>query len=118
MKFGGEFDFEIQGKKTKCVLNLTTLGEVIEETNMELSEILEGIQTRPLYVLPKLLWHGVNVAAWQTDTEPEWSQRQFTALLGSLDWEVLTPKIVDTLASDEDKEEAKKKTTRTAKKAN
>lgn len=118
MKFGGEFEFELNGKKTTCLLNLTTMGEVIEDTKLELSDVLEAIQTRPLYILPKLLWWGVQVAAWRDDKEPPYSQRQFTAFVGSLDWQELTPKIVETLSSDEDEKEAKKKTSRTARKTN
>jgi hypothetical protein len=113
MKFGGEFEFDLNGKKQKCLLNLTTLGEVIEESGLELHEIFEGLQKQPLRVMPLLLWHGVKVACWAEDIEPEMSRNKFNALLGSCNWQDLTPKILATMGDEED--DAKKKQATTTK---
>lgn len=111
MKFGGAFDLEIEKKKIGICLNLTALAEVEEDLKIPLQDILEGISDRPLRIIPRLLWHGHRVACWDSDSETAFSEKQFLAKIGSMDWEEITPKIIETLSSGE-KQEAKKKNPR------
>lgn len=108
MKYGGAFDLEIEKKKIRICLNLTTLGEVEEDLNIPLQEILEGITDRPLRIIPRLLWHGHRVACWDSDSETAFSEKQFLAKIGSMDWSQITPKIVETLSTGEEQEPKKK----------
>lgn len=106
MRFGGRFDIKIEGETLPILLNLTALGEVEDEMNIPLQTILETIQAKPLQIIPRLLWHGHRVACWDQDQDPKISEKKFLARLGSMDWEEVTPKIIETLST---KEGAKKK---------
>lgn len=109
MKYGGAFDLEIEKKKIRICLNLTALAEVEEDLKIPLQEILEGIANHPLRIIPRLLWHGHRVACWDLDSDPVFSERQFLAKIGSMDWQEITPKIIETLSSGENEEEKKRK---------
>jgi hypothetical protein len=116
MRFGGEFKIDIEGKSVKILLNITTLANAEESSGLPMSKILEGIQKEPLKAVPLLCWHGYEVACWNDDVEPEFSEKQFRAKLGSVNWQSVMESIGETLDADEDSK--KKKATPKKKKAN
>jgi hypothetical protein len=97
----GEFNVQLtEDLSVDVVLNLYALNLFLNEEGAQLADLNKLMESEPLRALPKLVWCGVRTACILHDKELPMTFDKFGALFGSIQWDEISQRVVDSLQLD------------------